>query len=320
MIKSLAVGTPIQALDLLALPLSRLLKQATALREAIFGRRIVLCAIINARSGNCAMDCRFCSQSRHNHTPIDIFPLLPDAELRERILRMAALPVAHIGIVTSGAALSGEEFSRLRACIAALPTAVKPRVCASLGRLAAEQLTDLAAAGLSRYHHNLETSQAYYPHVCTTQTWEQRRETVLRGMRVGFTACTGGLFGLGESWEDRVAFAFSLKKLGVRQVPMNFLHPHPQTPLAGQPPLTAEEALRIVALFRHILPTATLRICGGRPVVLGDRQAEAFAAGANALMTGDYLTTHGQCLESDLNMLARLGLEVDGDGVCAAAS
>lgn len=316
----LSVGTPAQALDLLALPLPRLMERAAALREAAFGRRIVLCAIINARSGNCAMDCRFCSQSRHNHTPIDVFPLLSDQELRGRILHLATLPVAHIGVVTSGAALSGEEFARLRALIAGLPAEVRPRVCASLGRLTEAQLTELAAAGLGRYHHNLETSRAYYSRVCTTQTWEQRRETVLRGMRAGFTACTGGLFGLGESWEDRVAFAFSLKELGVRQVPMNFLHPHPQTPLAGQKPLSAEEALRIVAVFRHILPTATLRICGGRPLVLGERQAEVFAAGANALMTGDYLTTHGQGLENDLQMLADLGLEVAGDGVCAAAS
>lgn len=312
----LAAATPADALALLSLPKERLYASATALREAAFGRGIVLCAIINARSGNCSMDCRFCSQSRHNHTPIDVFPLLPDEELRERILRLAQLPVARIGVVTSGSALNGEELLRLRNVIAGLPAAVRPRVCASLGKLTAEDFSRLAASGLTRFHHNLETSQGYYPSVCTTQTWEQRRETVLRAGRAGMAVCSGGLFGLGESWEDRVDFAFSLKKLGVRHVPMNFLHPHPETPLAGQTPLTADEALGIIALFRHILPQATLRVCGGRPLALGDRQNEIFAAGANALMTGDYLTTHGWSIAHDLEMIARQGLEVRCDAVC----
>lgn len=302
-----------EALALTRLPEEELLRRADAVREAAFGRRISLCAIINARSGNCAMDCRFCSQSRHNHTPIAVFDLLPDETLRERILELAALPVNHIGIVTSGAALSEAELARLRAVLAALPDNVRPRVCASLGRLNSAQLEQLAQAGLTRYHHNLETAQGHYPRVCTTQTWEQRRDTVAHAMRAGLTACTGGLFGLGESWEERIAFAFSLKALGVRNVPMNFLHPHPETPLAGQQPLSADEALRIIALFRHILPEATLRICGGRPTTLGARQHEIFAAGANALMTGDYLTTHGQGIEEDLAMIAAQGLEAGGD-------
>ena len=303
-------ATPAQALALLSLPDARLFEQAARLREAAFGRAVDLCAIINARSGNCAMDCRFCSQSRHNHTPIAVFDLLPDDALRERILKLAALPVNHIGIVTSGAALSEAELAHLRAVLATLPDAARPRVCASLGRLSAAQLEQLAGAGLTRYHHNLETAQSHYPRVCTTQTWEQRRDTVLRAQRAGLTVCTGGLFGLGESWEERIAFAFSLKELGVRHVPMNFLHPHPQTPLAGQEILSAREALRIIALFRHILPEATFRICGGRPTTLGTRQHEIFAAGANALMTGDYLTTHGQGIEEDLAMIAAQGLEV----------
>ena len=117
-----------------------------------------------------AMDCRFCSQSRHNHTPIDVFPLLPDEELRERILHLAKLPVARIGVVTSGSALNGGELSRLRNVIAGLPDAVRPRLCASLGKLTADDFSRLAASGLTRFHHNLETSQRYYPSVCTTQT------------------------------------------------------------------------------------------------------------------------------------------------------
>lgn len=306
------VTNPSEARALLSLPETRLLRQAACLRETAFGRRIDLCAIINARSGDCAMDCRFCSQSRHNQTPVKVFDLLPDDLLRARILTLAALPVRHIGVVTSGGALHVHELKRLCGVLVSLPPEVRPRVCASLGRLSAGQLAQLAAAGLIRYHHNLETSRSHYPRICTTQTWEQRRDTVGRAMRAGLQVCSGGLFGLGESWEERIDFAFSLKALGVRHVPINFLYPHPQTPLAGQEILGADEALRIIAVFRHILPQATLRICGGRPLVLGKRQSEIFAAGANALMTGDYLTTHGQGVEEDLAMLAAQGLEAAG--------
>ena len=311
-----AAANPAEALKLVSLPEDELFAGATQLRRAVFGNRITLCAIINARSGNCGMDCRFCSQSQHNHTPIETFPLLPYEDLRQRILMLAEQPVARIGVVTSGGALSGEEFDRLLEVLRSLPGHALKRVCASLGRLGADQLTQLAATGLDRYHHNLETSRQYYPNICTTQTWDQRKATVERVLGMGLTACTGGLFGLGESWHDRIDFAFGLKALGVGHVPMNFLHPHPETPLAGQAPLSAGEALRIVAIFRHILPTATLRICGGRPLVLGARQKEIFAAGANALMTGDYLTTQGRGLIDDLAMIDALGLEIDCDQSC----
>ncbi|MDD4700984.1 MAG: biotin synthase BioB [Desulfovibrio sp.] len=309
-------NTSAEALELLSLPEKELFASASKLRAATFGNKVALCAIINARSGNCGMDCRFCSQSRHNHTPIDIFPLLPAHELRERIMALVELPVARIGVVTSGGALSGEEFQRLLEVLHSLPEHAHKRVCASLGRLSAAQLEALTAAGLDRFHHNLETSRQYYPNVCSTQTWDERKDTVLRVHQVGMTACTGGLFGLGESWQDRIDFAFSLKELGVGHVPVNFLHPHPETPLASREPLSANEALRIIALFRHILPTATLRVCGGRPLVLGQRQHEIFAAGANALMTGDYLTTNGRGLVEDLAMIGDLGLEIDCDNLC----
>ena len=307
------VAGPAEALALLSLPETRLFAQAAALRSAAFGNAVSLCAIINARSGDCSMDCRFCSQSRHNGAPVEVFPLLPDAALRDRILALARLPVARVGIVTSGAALGGRELERLCRVISDLPEDVRGRVCASLGRLPEADLRALRAAGLTRFHHNLETARRHYPAICSTQTWEQRRETVAQAQAAGMSVCCGGLFGMGETWEDRVDFAFSLKALGVRHVPMNFLHPHPGTPLAGRPPLAAGEALRVIAVFRHVMPQATLRVCGGRPLALGARQAEIFAAGANALMTGDYLTTQGQAIAQDLAMIRPLGLEVRRD-------
>ena len=311
-----AVTTHEDARRLLALPEADLFAQANALRESAFGNHVDLCAIINAKSGNCGMDCIFCSQSRHNSTGVATFDLLPDEELRKRILTLAATPVHHIGIVTSGGALGEAELERLGDLVAALPDPVRPRVCASLGRLRPGQLEALRSRGLVRYHHNLESSRGFYSHVCTTQTWEQRRDTVLAAARAGLGNCTGGLFGLGESWDDRIDFAFQLRELGVRNVPINFLHAHPHTPLATQPPLPASEALKIIALFRHILPRATLRVCGGRPEILGARQGEMFAAGANALMTGDYLTTRGSALEADLAMLAASHMQLSPQPDC----
>ena len=190
-------ATPAEAVRLLDAPLEALLDSAAALRERHHGKRISLCAIINARSGDCGMDCRFCSQSSHNHTPIAHFPFLEAAELRERILRLAAWPVRRIGIVTSGGALEEQELHCLLAVVRDLPEDVRRRVCTSLGRLPEKHLRELEQAGVRRYHHNLETSRAYYPRICSTQLWDQRRDTVLRAQATGLSVCAGGLFGLG---------------------------------------------------------------------------------------------------------------------------
>lgn len=305
-----AAETLCEALALTRLPEEELLRRADAVREACFGKRVSLCAIINARSGNCGMDCAFCSQSSRSAAAIPVFPMLDAGALRERVLRLAALPVRHIGIVTSGGALREDELAVVGEVLQSLSEDVRARVCGSLGRLPRAALDRLAAWGLRRFHHNLETASARYAALCTTQTWEQRRATVVRARSAGLSTCTGGIFGLGESWEDRCRFALELAELGVVNVPINFLYPHPGTPLADQPLLDAGEALRIIALLRCLLPRATLRICGGRPRVLGVRQAEMFRAGANALMTGDYLTTCGNGAAQDIRMITDAGFEV----------
>ncbi len=283
---------------------------ATRIREHYFGQQVSLCAIINARSGNCEMDCRFCSQSRHNSTGVDVFPFLEPALLCQKIEFLLQFPLRHVGIVTSGGKLSGGEFDALLETLGRLSEAHLSRVCVSAGRLSSQQFARLKEAGLRRFHHNLETSKSYYPHICTTQHWEERLLTARTAQENALELCCGGLFGMGESWEDRIDFAFCLRKEGVRHVPINFLHAHPQSPLAEMPPLPAGEALRIIALFRHILPDAVLRVCGGRPRVLGERQHEIFAAGANALMTGEYLTTHGRGIAEDVVMIEKQALEI----------
>ncbi|MBD5626287.1 MAG: biotin synthase BioB [Desulfovibrio sp.] len=306
---SFSVTSPGEALALLALPDAELFSRAEQLRREASGHSVHLCAIINIRSGHCGMDCHFCAQSRHNPVPQAGFPLLEEAVLRERILALAATPVRRIGLVASGAALDGEDFERVLRLVAALPAPVRGRLCASFGRLDEKRMARLASSGITRYHHNLETSAHHYPQICSTQLWEQRRDTARRAQAAGLSLCCGGIFGIGETWEDRISLAFALRELGVSHVPLNFLHPQPGTPLARRAPLRPEEALRIIAVFRHVLPGAALRICGGRPLALGRRQGEIFAAGANALMTGDYLTTSGEALEHDLDLIAACGME-----------
>jgi len=298
------------ARELVTLDFAALRTSASALRRKRFGNRISLCAIINAKSGNCGMDCAFCSQSSRHGANSAVFPLLDSASLRERIAGVRQFPILHCGIVTSGASLSQGEILTIAEALRAERDAPRPRLCASLGRMAGEALTILRDAGLRRCHHNLECSEAYYPKLCSTQSRRERLDTVRLARAQGLEICCGGLFGAGESWEDRLDFAFELAAEGIREIPLNFLHPLPGTPLAAQPVLPAEEALRIIAVFRHILPEAALRVCGGRTLVFGARQEEIFAAGANALMTGDYLTTAGSGIQEDMDMIARLGLEI----------
>lgn len=264
--------------------------------------------IANAKCGRCVNDCAFCTQSVHYDTSIDVFPLREQNDLAEEI-RDAARNGAHrFGIVTGGDRIAPAELDRIAATISESASCTDIAICASLGTLGAKELRLLRSAGLTRFHHNLETSESFYPCICTTQTWRSRYETILRAKEAGLQTCSGALFGIGETWVDRVALADTFRELGVDSVPINFLDPRPGTPLADQPPLDADEALQIVALYRLLLPETSLRICGGRARILGDRQPELFAAGADALMSGNYLTTSGVTPASDREMIESLGL------------
>jgi biotin synthase len=288
-----------------------LFQAATAIREAFFGRRIQLCSIINAKSGKCDMDCRFCSQSGHNTTEIEEYPFLPAPELEQHIRTIIRDNNRHCGVVTAGGKLSGSELTRLAEVIKKISGGQPAPICASLGRLSQGELLKLKAAGMVRFHHNLEASEAYYPSICSTQTWQQRLATVRAAMEAQLEVCCGGLFGLGERWEDRIALASALRDIGIDSVPINFLYPHEGTPLKHKQSLSPAEALRIIAVYRFMLPRATLRICGGRMHVLADRQNELFAAGANGMMTGNYLTVSGSLPTEDLQMIQSLGLEIE---------
>ncbi|MDR2171497.1 MAG: biotin synthase BioB [Planctomycetaceae bacterium] len=182
--------------------------------------------------------------------------------------------------------------------------------CASFGQLDTESLKRLQSAGFAHYHHNLETSERFYPNICTTQRWRDRLSTLYRVLDLGWEVCSGGLFGLGESWEDRMQLALTLKRLNVKSAPLNFYNAVAGTPLSCSESLGVDEALRIVALFRLMLPEASIRICGGRPKIFADRVKELFHAGADSLMTGNYLTTNGNSPENDKKMITEAGFIV----------
>ncbi len=291
---------------------NELAELATSLRQRAFGDKIALCIIMNARCGRCPEDCTYCSQSAHNNSEVEVFGLKNGDEIAAAASKAAESGADNFGVVTSGVTVAGEaledvcrSIERVTSGSASIP------VCASFGRMKIGQLLKLKAAGMRRYHHNLETSERFYSKICTTHEWIERVETVKNALEAGLDVCSGGLFGLGESWEDRADLALTLRELGVDSVPLNFLHSHPGTPLAAQEPLTAGEALRIIALYRLILPRVTIRICGGRPKILGVRMREMFRFGANAFMTGDYLTTAGITPESDRKMIEEEGLIVE---------
>ncbi|MDF7798668.1 biotin synthase BioB [Pontiellaceae bacterium B1224] len=289
---------------------TELLAGAKKIREAFFGSQIELCSIINAKSGKCDMDCRFCSQSGHNSTEIEVYPFMDSQTLENQIRRDIKDGDRKCGVVTSGGKLSSSELRKLADTVEKIGGGEEAPVCGSLGRLTPEDLAMLKESGVTRFHHNLEASEHFYSEVCTTQDWSERLATVKAAQAAGLKVCSGGLFGMGESWEDRIDLAIALRELGVDSVPINFLYAHPGTPLKDQEPLSAEEALKIIAVYRYLLPKVTLRICGGRSHILGDRQADLFSAGANGMMTGNYLTVAGSQYESDLEMIQSLGLEI----------
>lgn len=293
--------------EIIETPWPLLTEKTRKIREKHFGREVETCMITNAKCGLCANDCAFCSQSVHVNTHIHTHPLHSEQTLLRSVNEAIDSGVGYFGIVTSGSTVSDEEVDRITRVVSPIAKSGKIHICASLGQISLDSMKKLRDAGLSRLHHNLETSENFYPRVCTTQKWRNRYTTVQNAMHVGFEVCSGGIFGIGESWQDRMDLAQVLKELGVTSVPINFLYPHPGTPLANQPILSSNEALRIIALFRIVLPDTSLRVCGGRPNTLKNIQSQIFAAGANALMTGHYLTTSGITPQTDRCMIENSG-------------
>lgn len=286
-------------LDLLAVA-----RQAASLaRQTVF-----TCGVINAKSGRCPENCAFCAQSAHYETGAPVFPLVDEDAVLRKAQELADAGARRFGIVTSGTAPSDADMDALYRMVRRIRQEVPIVVCASLGMLTPDRARSLKQAGLGRYHHNLETSAGHFSAICSTHTYEQDLESVRAAQAAGLETCSGGIFGLGETWDQRIELSLTLRELDVDSIPVNFLNPIPGTPLEHQPVLRPAEALRILVILRFMHPNRDILVCGGRNVALRDWDAWLFAAGANGLMTGNYLTTTGSTYDRDNAMLRELGL------------
>ena len=282
---------------------------ANRVRDKFRGNKVDLCSIVNAKSGSCSEDCSYCAQSAHNKSGAKIYPLLHKDKIMEAAASASEKNVKRFCVVTSGKKPSKNELLEICAFISGIKDlGLLP--CATLGMLDVEAMQKLKDAGLNRYHHNLETSEAYFSEICTTHTYQDKIKTIQRAKSLGFSICSGGIFGLGESWEDRIDMAFVLKEIGVDSVPINFITPVTGTPLGDKESLDPLEALKIIAIYRLILPEREIRVCGGRPHTLRDLNSQIFTAGADGLLLGNYLTTSGRDPDTDLQMIKDMGLEV----------
>lgn len=303
-----------EAMELIALPREHLLDLLAVARLtcSLAGREMVACGIINAKSGRCPENCSFCAQSAHYDTGAPVWPLIGPDEMLARARELAAAGARRFGIVTSGTALSDAELDALCPVVERIRNETPLSVCASIGMMTTARAIRLRDAGLTRYHHNLETAASHFPSICTTHAYADDLNSLAAARDAGLELCCGGIFGLGETPEQRVELSLTLAELDVTAIPVNFLNPIPGTPLAGRPPLEPVEALRIVALLRLMHPGRDVLICGGRNAVMGDRDDWLLAAGANGLMTGDYLTTCGSPFRRDRQLFERLGLAWPG--------
>jgi biotin synthase len=284
-----------------------LLNGADFIRNHFFGSEIHLCTICNGKSGKCSEDCRFCSQSAFYHTDAPSYPIMGKDDLLKGGLHASDTPINRYSIVTTGKGLPEKDVKAVADAMAELDDK-KIGKCASLGVLDREALMVLKAAGVTRYHHNLETSRSYFPQVCTTHTYDERIETIIEAKKLGMEICSGGIFGIGEMDDHILEFAQTLRELDVDSVPVNFLIPIKGTPFESMHNLTPLRCLRIIAFFRYALPDKEILICGGRDQNLGELHSLVFYAGASGIMTGNYLTREGRTLERDLDMLETLGL------------
>lgn len=282
---------------------------ASRIRERFKGRRVDLCSIVNAKSGACPEDCSYCAQSSRSSADIAVYPLIGEDVVLQRAMEAREAGVRRFCIVTSGRKIGKKELMEIGSMVERI-RAVGLLPCATLGLLNEEELLFLKERGLDRYHHNLETSERFFPEICSTHSYGDKLKTIEAAKAIGLSICSGGIFGLGEEWQDRIEMAFALRELDVDSVPINFLIAIRGTPLADMDLLPPFEALKIISLYRFILPEKEIRVCGGRKQVLRDFNSMVFMAGADSLLTGNYLTTTGVTFEDDLRLIRHYGLEM----------
>ena len=305
--------TRAEALDVAHLPLDELpalVALAHRVRLAWCGAEVELESLINAKSGACAEDCAFCSQSAHFDAGVDVYPFLDLDEVLGAARATRAAGASQFCVVVAVRGPGERLLGRVIEAVRAVRDETGLEVAVSLGLLEPDQARRLAEAGVRRYNHNLETCREMFPSICTTHSYDDRVATARLAADAGMELCCGGILGLGETLEQRVDFAFELAELAPVEVPVNLLDPRPGTPLADVALLSPRQALQAIALFRLILPGAWIRLAGGREKVLGELQAMGLYAGANALIVGNYLTTLGRAPEEDVALLEALGMPV----------
>ncbi len=274
-------------------------------------RRFDSCSIINARSGRCSENCKWCAQSAHFPTQVKEYPLVD----RATCLDMAQLNRRHginrFSLVTSGRAMTGKALETACDYISEIREQGGLKLCASMGLLDDEGMKQLAAAGVTRYHCNMETAPSMFPRLCSTHTREQKLAAIAAARRAGMEICSGGIIGMGETAAQRAEFAWSLREVDPVSIPINILMPIPGTPLESAPALTDDEILDTVAIFRLTHPQVVLRFAGGRALMSEDLQLKAIETGINGAIMGDMLTTLGAGIDDDKRLIARAGMTFD---------
>lgn len=289
--------------------LEQLFAGANRIRQNFSGNKVDLCTIMNAKSGKCSEDCKFCAQSAHYHTGVQEYGLIDANEILLRAKEMERSGAQRFSLVTSGRGLEGKAFDKIVEIYRMLREKTNLKLCASHGIITFDLALKLKEAGVSMYHHNVETSRDFYGEICTTHSYTERLETIKNVMKAGIEICCGGIIGLGESREDRVKMAFEIRDLGIKSIPINVLSPIKGTPLEGQGIIVPFEILKTMALYRYIIPDSYIRYAGGR-LALKDKQNIGFRAGVNAALVGNYLTTVGNNIEEDKKMIRCEGLEI----------
>ena len=290
--------------------MEKLLDEASAAREAFAGDRVTTCSIVNARCGGCPENCAFCAQSGSSNTDVSLYQLIPPEEILEAAGTAENEGACRLGIVTSGRSVTrGKEADKIMKAVSMITEKLKIAPCASLGLMDRELLSDLKAAGLKRYHNNLETAESFFSEICTTRSYSEQTATIENAKYAGLEVCCGGIFGMGETNAQRIEMLETIRALDIDSVPVNFLTPIPGTKLENADYLTPEDCLKIIAAARLMMPDKSIRLCGGREYNLKERQKDIFRAGADAIMTGGYLVTAGNSPEEDRRMMQGAGMK-----------
>ncbi len=299
-----------EALFLASFPdLDQLCDAADQIRQARAGNSVDSCSIVNARSGKCSEDCKWCAQSARHHTGCEIYDFLDEEEILQAARRNQKAGIKRFSLVTSGRAISKKDISRFCEIFRKLSETTDLYLCASMGLIGLEEMKMLADANVKRYHCNMETASSFFPSLCSTHSPADKRATIKAARQAGLDVCSGGIIGMGETLEQRIEFAFELAELDVDSVPLNILNPIPGTPLADIPLISEEEIIRTAAIFRFILPDKTIRFAGGRLRLSQEAMLRMLRGGVNGALMGDMLTTVSNQIDDDRKLFEKAKLD-----------